>query len=407
MPYPRALLLRYAEVALKGGNRGWFEERLAINARKLLEREGIPNHFIRHHGRVLVKPKTGKNADALGLTEDQMYARMLAAFPRLFGLASASPIHIIPTDREEIKRAAIAETHAWIERHGRPHTFRVKCKRSDKAFPEKSAEIERWLGTAVHEVFPDFQVDLEDPDYTIGLEVRFENSYLWNDKHPGPGGLPVGTSGKLLALLSGGIDSPVAALRTMRRGALTGFLHFYGAPFVGPEVLEKIEDLARAVNRFQPVPQPLWIVPFGKIQEKIALATNPKVRTILYRRMMARIGSEVARQVGAQALVTGDSLGQVASQTIDNLITVEQAATMPLLRPCLTMDKMEIIAAAREWETFEISIRPGLDCCTLFADRHPATHATVEMLTQEEQNFDVAALVKEALSGLELRRSRS
>ena len=173
----------------------------------------------------------------------------------------------------------------------------------------------------------------------------------------------------------------------LKRGADTSFLHFFGTPFVGDDVLAKVEDLARIVNRYHPDPRPLHVVPFGKIQEKIALATNPKLRTVLYRRMMVRIAAAAAERLGAQALVTGESLGQVASQTLENLVTINEAARLPILRPLVAFDKEEIIAAAKRWQTFEASIRPGADCCTLFADRHPTIRSTLAQVEEQEACF--------------------
>ncbi len=218
------------------------------------------------------------------------------------------------------------------------------------------------------------------------------------EKIRGEGGLPVGTNGRVLSLLSGGLDSPVAAIQILRRGSPCSFIHFYGTPFVGEEVLEKIEDLVRIVNRYQPDPQPLHIVPFGKIQEKIALATNPKMRTVLYRRMMVRISCALARRLKAQALVTGESLGQVASQTLENMSTINAVANLPILRPLIGYDKDQIIEEAQKRGTYETSIRPAVDCCTLFADRHPSIRTTLPLIEEQEAKFPVQEFVEEALA---------
>lgn len=390
----RAVLLRYHEIALKGGNRKWFEDRLAQNARKLIAREleaEAPSEKIRitkQYGRIVIHTPWNDN--------------VRAALNRAFGLSSFSPMRIVPTDYETLKKAAVEEVRIFIEKNGLPKGFRVTSRRTDKVFPEVSTQIDRIIGTAIHEAFPDLKLDLEDPEFVVGVEIRFENSYLWTEKVKGPGGLPVGSNGKLLSLMSGGLDSPVAAIQVLRRGSATGFLHFYGTPFVGPEALQKVEDLVRIVNRYQPDPQPLHVVPFGKIQEKIALVTDPKMRTVLYRRMMVRIACALAPQIRAQAIVTGESLGQVASQTVENLVTINSVATLPILRPLVAYDKDEIIEQAHHWGTFDISIRPGADCCTLFADRHPSLRSNPELAEKQEARFSVSDLVQEALNGIEV-----
>lgn len=286
----------------------------------------------------------------------------------------------VPTRYDALISASLEEVQNWIRKNGKPYSFRVRTRRSDKALPEKSTDIDRIIGSAIHDAHPEINVELESPQLTLGVEIRFDQSYLWIEKVRGEGGLPVGTNGRVLALMSGGLDSPVAAIQILRRGSPCSFVHFFGTPFVGDEVLEKIEDLTRIVNQFQPDPHPLHIIPFGKIQEKIALVTNPKMRTVLYRRMMIRISCALARQIKAQALVTGESLGQVASQTIENLSTINAVAEIPILRPLITYDKDQIIEEAQKRGTYETSIRPAVDCCTLFADRHPSIRTTLTLI---------------------------
>ena len=208
----------------------------------------------------------------------------------------------------------------------------------------------------------------------------------------------------MLTLISGGLDSPVAAIRALKRGAVSAFVHFHGAPFVGPEALEKVEGLVRIVNRYQPDPRPLHVVPFGNIQEKIALATNPKLRTVLYRRMMVRIAARLARRLGAEALVSGESLGQVASQTLCNLTSINAVAELPILRPLIAFDKLEIINEAKLRGTHDLSIVPAADCCTLFADRHPSIAVTDQAARAEEALFALRELEEKAFSSIEVRR---
>ncbi len=387
------ILLRYHEIALKGENRGWFEERLAINARKLVTRalgkENRPE-VERRHGRVLVHaPWSPAVSDALG---------------RVFGIASFSPMRPVPTSLDAIAAAALEEFESHAREHGFPASFRVLTRRSDKALPLISTQIDAEIGGRIKALHPSVRVDLEAPELVLGIELRFVQSFIWLKKVPGPGGLPVGTNGRLLALISGGIDSPVAALKVLRRGSPVSFLHFHGAPFVGDEVLDKVSDLVHATNRYQPDAEPLQIVPFGKIQERIALATNPKLRTLLYRRMMIRVACSLAPRSGAQALVTGESLGQVASQTVENLAAIDRVSSLPILRPLIGFDKDEIIREAKRLGTFDVSIRPGVDCCTLFADRHPAIRASLAQLEEEEKKFPLDEFAAEAAAGVVVQR---
>ena len=386
----RAVVIRYHEIALKGDNRGWFESRLIGNSQKILQRAlGRPVGILRQHGRVVIL-EPWNEATREGLS-------------RVFGISTYSPIRIVPTSMDSLIQNSLEEFRTFVASHPFPKSFRVFTRRSEKALPESSMQIDMQVGSALHDAYPALAVDLDKPDFTLGIEVRHEKSYIWTQKFRGPHGLPVGTNGHLLSLLSGGLDSPVAAIQALKRGSTTSFIHFYGAPFVGAEVLEKVEDLVRLVNRYQPDGQPLHVVPFGKIQETIALATNPKMRTILYRRMMMRVSSMLARKLNAQALVTGESLGQVASQTLENIAAVDAAATLPILRPLITFDKDEIIEQAKRWDTFSTSVRPAADCCTLFADRHPILKATQEIIEEQEARFPVAELAEQALAGIELR----
>ncbi|MCM2276586.1 MAG: tRNA 4-thiouridine(8) synthase ThiI [Oligoflexia bacterium] len=399
--HDRAVLLRYHEIALKGQNRRWFEDRLEGNVRLLIERGlragGDPQarfsgKITRQHGRILIETAWNEN--------------VREALCNSFGLSSFSPIRKVPTDHASLIRGAIEEVDAYIRRHGQPSDFRVLSRRSDKVLPETSVELDQLIGGELLRAFPGLKVKLEKPALYVGIEVRRDRSFIWTEKVPGLGGLPVGSNGPLLAMLSGGLDSPVAAIQTLRRGSATRLMHFYGTPFVGEEVLRKVIDLARIVNRYQPKPEPLHVVPFGKLQERIALATSPKLRTVLYRRMMVRIACALAPRLGAHGLVTGESLGQVASQTVENLATINAAATLPIIRPLVTCDKDEIIAQAQRWGSYETSIRPGLDCCTLFADRHPALHSSIDEAEAQESRFPVQELVDEALAGIQVHEAR-
>jgi thiamine biosynthesis protein ThiI len=407
MTYDASFTLRYNEVALKGANRLWFEQKLATNAHKLIARElateepgDRPDFRVRRqYGRLLVEIPQNSSPQAV----QKLERAQTTALNRLFGLSSFSPVRKVKSNLELLAQAAVEEFAAYQKTYGMPRSFRVQTVRTEKALPLTSPEIDRIIGGAIKDAYPTLAVDLKKPDFHLGLELRFHHSYLWTQKIPGPGGIPVGTNGPVLTLISGGLDSPVAAIQILRRGAPTSFVHFYGTPFVGEDVLQKIEDLVRIVNRFQPVPKPLYIVPFGKLQEKIALVTNPKMRTLLYRRMMVRIGCALAGRIKAKALVTGESLGQVASQTLENMGTINEVATLPILRPLLTYDKDEIIEEAVKRGTYDTSIRPGIDCCTLFADRHPVIRSNSQLIEEQEANFPIQEFMEEALSSVRRR----
>ncbi len=380
----RAVLLRYHEIALKGQNRKWFERRLIQNAQKIIQREiGTKINVTQKRGRILLHTPWNP--------------QVKTALSHVFGISSFSPMRMVETNWLSLEKAANEEVSQLLKDHPSLNSFRVLTRRSEKALGENSMEIDKILGAAILKNFPFLKVSLKNPEFRVGVEIRNESSYLWTDKNEGLGGLPVGTNGHLLCLLSGGLDSPIAALQMLKRGTQVSFIHFYGTPFVESQVLEKIEDLVTIINRYQPKAQPLYVIPFGKIQEKIALVTHPRLRTVLYRRMMVRISCELSKKINAQALVTGESLGQVASQTIENLSNIESVSSLPILRPLIGFDKSEIIKYAEKWGTYETSIRPSLDCCTLFADRHPATKSTSSQLEREEARFPVEEFIAEAL----------
>lgn len=394
-----SILLRYHEIALKGENRAFFELKLAHNARKMLEAALNLEKQI--------EIKQTQSRILLELSPELSWGpEVQAVLKKVFGLSSYSLIRKVPTTHDDLIQAALEEFKLAVQENGMPQSFRVKTKRTEKVLKETSMELDRLIGSPIADAYPTLKVDLEKPDLTLGVELHKNLSYVWTRKYNGPGGLPVGSNSRILCLLSGGLDSPVAALRAMKRGADVQYIHFFGTPFVGEDALHKVEDLVRILNQYQPNPKPLLVIPFGKIQEKIALVTNPKLRTLLYRRMMIRIACNVAHQQNALALVTGESLGQVASQTLENLSTINHISTLPILRPLIAYDKEEIIREAKRFETYEISIRPGLDCCTLFSDRHPSIKSNPEILEAEEQKFSIPLFVTEAVSLLEKKWCR-
>jgi thiamine biosynthesis protein ThiI len=277
-------------------------------------------------------------------------------------------------------------------------SFRITARRAFKSYPLTSLELNRELGGFVRER-TQARVDLTPPELTIHVEVMPAETFVYVDRTPGPGGLPVGASGTVAALLSGGIDSPVAAWRMMKRGCRVVFVHFHSVPYLPATSQAKARALVERLTEWQ-YRSKLALVPFGEIQREVVLAVPPPARVVIYRRLMIRIAEAIARASGALALTTGESLGQVASQTLENLSRVNEAATLPIFRPLIGMDKLEITAEARRLRTFDISIEPDADCCTLFVPPHPATRITAETVGVLESRLDIPALVEAGVGGV-------
>lgn len=385
------MIARYHEIALKRGNRARFAGKLIDNARRLLR--GLPIGRIEDlHGRIAVE-----------LRDEAAWPEVRARMACVFGVANyslARGVALGPDPEADVDEVA-ARAAASLE-GTRARTFKVATRRADKRFALHSPEVSARVGAVLRERLG-AEVDLEDPELTVTLEI-VPDRILWSvEKLPGPGGLPVGTAGHVLALLSGGIDSPVAAARMMRRGCRVSFVHFHATPYVDRTSQEKARDLVRRLVAFQGDAR-LVLVPFGEVQRQIVLHAAPPSRVLLYRRMMMRIASRAARGLGAAALVTGDSLGQVASQTMSNLFVVEEAASLPLFRPLVAMDKLEVSQQAERLGTYEISIEPDQDCCSLFVPKHPETRGRLEALRALESRLSVEALVDSALAAAEVER---
>ncbi len=370
------VVLRYHEIALKGRNRPFFVERLAVNARRLLADLGGRVHVLA--GRL--------RAD---LPDDVPWTEAQRRLGDLFGVANFSRAHEVPLDLDTLKRDATAAVAA----RG-PASFRVTARRSFKAFPLSSPEIERELGAAIH-IATGIPVRLEQPDLTVYVEVLADRILYSFERQPGAGGFPVGTSGRVAALMSGGIDSPVAAWRMMKRGCTVLPIHFHAFPLQDRTTIDKVTDLARILTRYQ-LRTRLLLVPFGEVQQTIVASCPAPLRVVLYRRFMVRIAEVLAARHRARALVTGESLGQVASQTLDNMTVIGEVARGLVLRPLVGMDKEEITLQARRIGTFEVSTLPDQDCCQLFVPRSPATAATLEEVQRAESVLDVDGLVQAA-----------
>jgi thiamine biosynthesis protein ThiI len=379
---PMLVTARYHEIALKGGNRPRFVAALAGNLQRALNDLGFRR--VRHTtGRLVIELDDAADPDAQWRTvRDRVRC--------IFGVANFSRVVSVPRDLDAVNAAAAAAAA------GRSFTsFRIQCKRGDKSFPTTSPDVCRVVGDHVR-VLTGARVDLKHADLTIDVEIVSSEVLVSGEKVCGPGGLPVGISGRVVALLSGGIDSPVAAARLMRRGCRVTFVHFHSAPYLDRTSQEKARDLVGVLNRYQ-YRSTLYLVPFGDVQREIVAQVRRPHRVVLYRRMMFRIAEAIARRTGAQGLVTGESVGQVASQTLTNLATIDAVATMPVLRPLIGRDKNEIIDEAHQIETYAVSIVPDQDCCQLFVPRRPSTRTSAEEAEACEAGIDVSALCARAV----------
>ena len=370
-----SILVRYHEIALKKGNRPYFVELLKRNLVSAVKDLGFKE--IRSlPGRLLML--FGEQAD-----EEKIGRRI----ERVFGVANFSFVERTSLDLEALKSGIL---EALDGRHF--SSFRIDAKRGDKGFPLTSPEINREIGAVVKET-TGARVDLKNAECTISIEILPRDAFFGFDKIAGPGGLPVGASGRAVSLISGGIDSPVASYRMMQRGCRLIFVHFHSAPYLDKSSQEKVRELVKLLTRHQFASR-LYLVPFGEIQRQIVAAVMRPLRVVLYRRMMMRIAEAIAKKEKASALVTGESLAQVASQTLENLAVIEKAATLPILRPLVGMDKQEIIDQARRIGTFETSCIPDQDCCQLFVPRHPATKARLADVEEAESRLDLAGLTQ-------------
>jgi thiamine biosynthesis protein ThiI len=377
------VVLHYHEIALKGGNRRAFVRQLVENLRRGLRGTGV--HRVRSTpGRIVIALQ--KRAD---------WPEMKARLGRTFGIANFAPALRTEPDLDAMRAGVLQLVD------GRSFgSFAVRTKRADKGFPMMSPDISRVLGAAVKEA-TGVRVDLKHPELTITVELLHDAALVSAEKIVGPGGLPVGTAGAVLALLSGGIDSPVAAARMMQRGCRAELLHFHAVPFQDRRGIEKARELAEVLTRFQ-YSSRLHLVPFGEIQRDIVAHVPRPYRVVLYRRMMLRIAEALAGRLGCAALVTGESLGQVASQTLGNLVSIEDAVRIPVLRPLIGMDKQEITAQAERLGTYEISVQPDQDCCQLFVPPHPATHLPAARARKHEEGLPLDDLIRQALERVEV-----
>lgn len=381
MSIKEILLCKYGEIVLKGANRRSFEDQLAKELRIRASRHG---HFEinRAQSTVFIEPKD-ESADLEG---------MFDAARKVFGIVAVGRAAVAEKSMESIE----AVTREYIPSFLRDKkTFKVEAKRSDKAFALGSPEISREIGGVILSCCPWMRVDVHEPEVTVRVEVREHSAYIHAGQFKGAGGLPVGTNGKGMLLLSGGIDSPVAGFMMAKRGVRLDAIHFESFPYTSERAREKVLELAKIVAQYSG-PINVHIISLTHIQEELVRACEEDYFTLLLRRYMMALADRLAKDEECQALITGESLGQVASQTIQAIGVTDPMTTLPVFRPCIGMDKEEIITISRKIGAFETSIQPYEDCCTVFTPRHPRTKPVLEKVVAQEEKLDFHALVEEA-----------
>ena len=382
------LIVRCGEVALKGMNKPYFERMLVDRIKKNLRAfDGVDVR--RHEGLIFVRAE--KNLDINAIIKE---------ISKVFGVASISKAVEASSELNAIGDEAVRYMMNLIEERG-IRTFKVEGKRADKAFPVKSPEIGRIIGAKVLVGCKVLKVDVHKPDVLLHVDVRSDRTYIYEGKIAGFGGLPLGTNGKGLTLLSGGIDSPVATWMMAKRGMLIEAVHFHSYPYTSQRAQEKVEDLARIVasycGRFK-----MHVINLLPIQEQIVMNCPEEETTILVRRFMMRIAERIAKETGCMMLITGENLGQVASQTAEALVVTDASVSMPVMRPLIAMDKVDIMDKAQEIGTFETSIQPYEDCCTVFLPKHPTTKPKLERILESENKLDVDGLIEAAVKSQEI-----
>ena len=380
------ILLKLGELVLKGANRYTFEDKLKSNLARRLKSHGKFRVYSRQ-STTYIEPLSDE------CDMDAAYDAAKKVFVAV-GVSRAKACAKTKEAMLETVRTYLAGNLVGEK------TFKVESKRADKSFPMTSIQLSQWVGGELDELYPNLHVDVHNPALTIHLEVRDYAAFVHADPEPGAGGLPVGTSGRAMSLLSGGIDSPVASWMMAKRGIALEMVHFYSYPYTSPEAKEKVLDLARLLTPWTGR-LIVHVVPFTHIQEELRRACPEELFTLLMRRFMMRIAEGMARRTGCRALVTGESLGQVASQTMDAMAVTGAVASLPVFRPLVGMDKEEVVRIARKIGTFETSILPYEDCCTVFTPRHPRTRPHLDEIEAAEAVLDVEALVQEALDATE------
>ena len=380
------ILLKLGELVLKGLNRRSFEDKLQANIHRRLNNLGRFRVYTRQ-STTYVEPMED-SCDMDGAWE---------AMKKVFGVVGLSRARACEKDKDAILQAC---REYLDERLKSARTFKVETKRADKTFPMTSIQLSQYVGGELDELYPNLQVDVHHPELTVYVEIRDYAAFVHANPDPGAGGLPVGINGRAVALLSGGIDSPVASWMIAKRGVALEMVHFFSYPYTSPEAKDKVIELARLLTPWCGR-LTVHVVPFTAIQEELRRSCPEELFTIIMRRFMMRISQEVARRCGAKALVTGECLGQVASQTMDAMAVTGSVVDLPILRPCVGLDKEEIVQIARKIGTFDTSILPYEDCCTVFTPRHPRLHPLPGEVEAAESKLDIEAMVAQAVEGIE------
>ncbi len=378
------LLLKLGEVVLKGLNRHTFEEKLVNNVRRRM-RECGKFQIVLRQSTIYVEPQNDE------CDMDAAYA----ACRQVFGIAAIA--RAVPCEKTVEAITETARTYLADE-FAKARTFKVESKRADKLFPMTSIQISQEVGGNLADLFPNVAVDVHNPDLTVFVEIREKSAFVHAPSIPGAGGLPVGMGGHAVSLLSGGLDSPVSSWMMARRGVELEMVHFVSPPYTSQQAQDKVLELAHLLTPYCGR-MLVHIIPFTEIQEEIRKNCPEEFFTLIMRRFMMRLAEAVARKAGAKALITGESLGQVASQTMMALGVTDDVTHMPVLRPLIGMDKVEIIRIAREIGTYDTSILPYEDCCTVFTPRHPATRPNIEEVREAEAKLDIEGLVAKAMAG--------
>jgi tRNA uracil 4-sulfurtransferase len=395
--YEPCVLLKLGEIVLKGRNRQQFERLLHENIRRAVKDSGIELRVWQREGVIVLRVG---DADASGPVAETAVGLVAERMTQVMGIARVCRAVRVAKDPDAAMAAAV-DLMA-----GRPGSFAVRARRRDKRFPVTSAELAILIGSRIQQEYG-YPVNLRTPDTTVFVEVDQREVFVFTQGWQGQGGLPVGMSGRALVLMSGGIDSPVAAYRMMRRGLRCSFLHFSGMPLTGPESVYKAYGLTRQLDRFQQDSR-LFVVAFGTAQRRLASSGAGRLQIMAQRRLMLKTGAALARRLRAAALVTGDSLGQVSSQTLTNITALDDAVPLPILRPLIGLDKAEIITEARRIDTLAISELPDQDCCSLLTPRQVETRARIEDLRRIEARLDADDLAEElAASAQEHRPGRA
>ena len=385
------ILLKLGEMVLKGLNRRSFEDKLQANLHRRLRPFGQFRVYTRQSATYVEPIREG--CDVEGAYE---------ALKHVFGIVGLSLARPCGKDKDAI----LACAKEFLDDQLRAaRTFKVETKRADKTFPMTSIQLSQYVGGELHEAYDNLEVDVHHPELTVYIEVRDYAAYVHAQPQPGAGGLPVGINGRAVSLLSGGIDSPVASWMIAKRGVALEMVHFFSYPYTSPEAKEKVLELARLLTPYTGR-LTVHVVPFTAIQEELRRSCPEELFTVIMRRFMMRIAQEVARRCGAKALVTGECLGQVASQTMDAMLVTGAVVDLPILRPVVGMDKEEIVQIARKIGTFETSILPYEDCCTVFTPRHPKTKPEVAEVREIESALDVEGLCRRAMADREMIRLR-